>query len=69
MNPLSIECDVHFNTRGRGRKGLEAGRHRRQPSPVAYLGRPACWRWRTAWTLCCAQAWSATMRSWPGWDT
>jgi len=25
MNPLSIECEVHFNRCGRGRKELEAG--------------------------------------------
>ena len=36
MNPLSIECDVHFNTRGRGRKELEAGA---APPPPAAPGR------------------------------
>ena len=36
MNPLSIESDVHFNTRGRGRKELEAGR---APPPPAAPGR------------------------------
>ena len=36
MNPLSIECDVHFNTRGRGRKELEAGA---EPPPPAAPGR------------------------------
>ncbi len=32
MNPLSIECEVHFNTRCRGRKELEAGA---APPPAA----------------------------------
>jgi hypothetical protein len=32
MNPLSIECDVHFNRHGRGRKELEAGA---EPPPAA----------------------------------
>src|ERR1017187_5795746 len=33
MNPLSIECDVHFTKHGRGRKELETGTP--QPSPPA----------------------------------
>ncbi len=36
MNPLSIECDVHFNRCGRGRKELEAGA---EPPPAVPLGR------------------------------
>ncbi len=32
MNPLSIECEVHFNRCGRGRKELEAGAA--PPSPA-----------------------------------
>lgn len=36
MSPLSIECEVHFHTRGRGRKGLEAGA---VPPPPAVPGR------------------------------
>jgi hypothetical protein len=36
MNPLSIECEVHFNRHGRGRKGLEAGA---APPPPAAPGR------------------------------
>ena len=33
MNPLSVECEVHFHTRGRGRKGLEAGAAPPAPPP------------------------------------
>jgi hypothetical protein len=33
MNPLTIECDVHFTKHGRGRKELEAGGP--PPSPPA----------------------------------
>ena len=33
MNPLTIECDVHFTKHGRGRKELEAGGQ--PPSPPA----------------------------------
>jgi hypothetical protein len=33
MNPLSIECDVHFTKHGRGRKELEAGTE--PPTPTA----------------------------------
>ena len=36
MNPLSIECDVHFNRSGRGRKELGAGA---EPPPPAAPGR------------------------------
>ena len=33
MNPLSIECDVHFTKHGRGRKELEAGTEPPSPMP------------------------------------
>ncbi len=33
MNPLSIECEVHFNKHGRGRKELEAGAAPPSPTP------------------------------------
>jgi hypothetical protein len=33
MNPLSIECDVHFTKHGRGRKELEAGAEPPAPTP------------------------------------
>jgi hypothetical protein len=33
MNPLSIECDVHFTKHGRGRKELEAGTEPPAPTP------------------------------------
>jgi hypothetical protein len=33
MNPLSIECDVHFTKHGRGRKELEAGTAPLAPTP------------------------------------
>ena len=33
MNPLSIECDVHFDRRGRGRKELEVGASPAPPTP------------------------------------
>ena len=36
MNPLSIECEMHFNRCGRGRKELEAGA---APPPPAVPGR------------------------------
>ena len=36
MNPLSIECEVHFNRCGRGRKELKAGA---APPPPAAPGR------------------------------
>ena len=36
MNPLSIECEVHFNKHGRGRKELEVGA---APPPPAVPGR------------------------------
>ena len=36
MNPMSIECEVHFNRCGRGRKELEAGA---APPPPAVPGR------------------------------
>ena len=39
MNPLSIECDVHFTKHGRGRKELEAGTE--PPPPVPRLARSA----------------------------
>ena len=35
MNPLSIECDVHFTKHGRGRKELEAGTAPPAPTPAA----------------------------------
>ncbi len=43
MNPLSIECDVHFNRYGRGRKELEAGAAPPPPAagPRAAGGPPA----------------------------
>jgi hypothetical protein len=33
MNPLSIECDVHFTKHGRGRKELESGAEPPPPTP------------------------------------
>jgi hypothetical protein len=33
MNPLSIECDVHFTKHGRGRKELEVGTEPPAPTP------------------------------------
>jgi hypothetical protein len=33
MNPLSIECDVHFTKHGRGRKELESGAEPPAPTP------------------------------------
>ncbi len=33
MNPLSIECEVHFHRCGRGRKELEAGAAPPPPTP------------------------------------
>jgi len=33
MNPLSIECDVHFTKHGRGRKELETGTEPPAPTP------------------------------------
>jgi hypothetical protein len=33
MNPLSIECDVHFTKHGRGRKELESGVEPPAPTP------------------------------------
>jgi hypothetical protein len=33
MNPLSIECDVHFTKHGRGRKELESGVEPPSPTP------------------------------------
>jgi hypothetical protein len=33
MNPLSIECDVHFTKHGRGRKELEPGVEPPAPTP------------------------------------
>jgi hypothetical protein len=33
MNPLSIECDVHFTKHGRGRKELESGAEPSEPTP------------------------------------
>jgi hypothetical protein len=33
MNPLSIECDVHFTRHSRGRKELEAGAEAPAPTP------------------------------------
>ena len=35
MNPLTIECDVHFTKHGRGRKELEAGGPPSSPPPPA----------------------------------
>ena len=33
MNPLTIECEVHFEARGRGRKELEVGAPPSPPAP------------------------------------
>ena len=37
MNPLSIECDVHFTKHGRGRKELESGIEPSAPTPGRVL--------------------------------
>ena len=41
MNPLSIECEVHFNRCGRGRKELEAGAEAPPSAPPGRVPRVA----------------------------
>ena len=41
MNPLSIECEVHFHCHGRGRKGLEVGAARQPPAASGRVPRVA----------------------------
>ncbi len=41
MNPLSIECEVHFHRCGRGRKGLEAGMEPALPAEPGRVPRVA----------------------------
>ena len=56
MNPLTIECEVHFEARGRGRKELEVGASASPslpvPGRVPRVARLLALAHRLEWLLC-----------------